>query len=71
MAKLVDATDLKSVGPIGLCGFDSRRPHQIIKSSIENVDDIIADDATRLHIDDVGEFAFEESKYTKTVMPLS
>jgi hypothetical protein len=27
VAKLVDATDLKSVGPIGLCGFDSRRPH--------------------------------------------
>jgi uncharacterized protein (TIGR04141 family) len=33
----------------------------LIKSSIENLDDIISDDATRFHIDDVGAFAFEDS----------
>jgi uncharacterized protein (TIGR04141 family) len=33
----------------------------LIKPSIENIDDIIADDATRLRIDGVGEFAFEDS----------
>ena len=32
----------------------------LIKSSIEDLDDIIADDATRLHIEGVGEFAFED-----------
>jgi hypothetical protein len=29
VAELVDATDLKSVGPKGPCRFDSGRPHQI------------------------------------------
>jgi len=33
----------------------------LIKSSIESLDDIISDDASRFHIDDVGEFAFEDS----------
>jgi uncharacterized protein (TIGR04141 family) len=33
----------------------------LIKSSIENLDDIIVDDAARLHLEGVGEFAFEES----------
>lgn len=33
----------------------------LIKSSIEGLDDIIVDDATRLHIEGVGEFAFEDS----------
>jgi hypothetical protein len=28
VAELVDARDLKSLGPQGLCGFDSRPPHQ-------------------------------------------
>jgi hypothetical protein len=27
VAELVDARDLKSLGPQGLCGFDSRPPH--------------------------------------------
>ena len=31
VAELVDARDLKSLGPQGLCGFDSRPPHQSIK----------------------------------------
>jgi uncharacterized protein (TIGR04141 family) len=33
----------------------------LIKSSIENIDEILADDATRLQIDGVGMFAFEDS----------
>ena len=33
----------------------------LIKSSIGDVDDIVVEDARRLHIDGVGEFAFEDS----------
>lgn len=31
VAKSVDATDLKSVGPKGLCRFKSGRPHQFTR----------------------------------------
>ena len=31
VAELVDARDLKSLGPQGLCGFDSRPPHQLFR----------------------------------------
>src|SRR6476661_2481959 len=34
VAKLVDATDLKSVGPQGLYRFDSGRPHQSINHGL-------------------------------------
>jgi hypothetical protein len=34
VAELVDARDLKSLGPQGLCGFDSHPPHQILKELV-------------------------------------